>query len=291
MRDVPTALAEHLSGEATTLATVFIVRLTDGAVLGFTDHDRPLEVAGVVCWPDSGFEGSAATRHAGFSVGEEEVAGALSSDVISAVDLAAGRWDGATVEVYRVNWQSPSDCLLLRRGRLGEVTETDGRFRAELRGPAHALEQARGRLYSRFCDASFGDDRCRVSLSPWRRSAGIAAGSDARVLRVSGIDDLTAGWFDRGSCRFDAAEGARSFAIDAHTRAADGVRILLRRPLAAVPETGATVHLTAGCDKQFATCKARFANAANFRGFPHMPGRDFVFSYASGSEGDEVLFQ
>lgn len=291
MRTIASAFADHLSGEATTVATAFIVRLTDGTVLGFTDHDRPLDVAGVTCRPDSGFEGSAATRHAGFSVGEEEIAGALSSELISAADLGAGRWDGASIEVYRVNWQSPADCLLLRRGRLGEVTETDGRFRAELRGPAQELEQARGRLYSRFCDAAFGDERCRVPLGPWQRSAGIAAGSDARVLRVSGIDDLAAGWFDRGSCRFDASAGARGFAIDAHTRAADGVRILLRRPLAAVPETGTAVHLTAGCDKQFATCKARFGNAVNFRGFPHMPGRDFVFSYASGSEGDEVLFQ
>ena len=51
------------------------------------------------------------------------------------------------------------------------------------------------------------------------------------------------------------------------------------------------VTLTAGCDKQFATCRDRFGNADNFRGFPHMPGRDFVFSFASGESGGEVLFR
>jgi uncharacterized phage protein (TIGR02218 family) len=38
--------------------------------------------------------------------------------------------------------------------------------------------------------------------------------------------------------------------------------------------------LRAGCDRQFATCRAKFGNALRFRGFPHMPGDDFVLSYA-----------
>ena len=42
---------------------------------------------------------------------------------------------------------------------------------------------------------------------------------------------------------------------------------------------GDTFAVTAGCDKQFATCRAKFANAVNFRGFPHMPGNDFVAAY------------
>jgi uncharacterized phage protein (TIGR02218 family) len=34
-----------------------------------------------------------------------------------------------------------------------------------------------------------------------------------------------------------------------------------------------------GCDKTFATCRAKFDNAVNFRGFPHVPGTDQVLSY------------
>lgn len=32
------------------------------------------------------------------------------------------------------------------------------------------------------------------------------------------------------------------------------------------------------CNKQFATCRDIFGNAANFRGFPHMPGNDAIIS-------------
>ena len=36
--------------------------------------------------------------------------------------------------------------------------------------------------------------------------------------------------------------------------------------------------VTAGCDKQFPTCKAKFDNVVNYRGFPHIPGNDFAVS-------------
>ena len=42
---------------------------------------------------------------------------------------------------------------------------------------------------------------------------------------------------------------------------------------------GDQVRLVAGCDKTFATCKAKFANALNFRGFPHLPGNDAAYGY------------
>jgi len=49
-------------------------------------------------------------------------------------------------------------------------------------------------------------------------------------------------------------------------------------------QPGDTFTLTAGCDKRFETCRAKFANALNFRGFPHMPGNDFVVGYAVPGE-------
>jgi uncharacterized phage protein (TIGR02218 family) len=42
---------------------------------------------------------------------------------------------------------------------------------------------------------------------------------------------------------------------------------------------GDIFSVEAGCDKTFATCKAKFSNALNFRGFPHLPGNDVAYSY------------
>jgi uncharacterized phage protein (TIGR02218 family) len=45
--------------------------------------------------------------------------------------------------------------------------------------------------------------------------------------------------------------------------------------------------VTAGCGKQFATCKAKFAIGANFRGFPQVPGTDFLlFHPKQGGKND-----
>jgi uncharacterized phage protein (TIGR02218 family) len=34
-----------------------------------------------------------------------------------------------------------------------------------------------------------------------------------------------------------------------------------------------------GCDRQLSTCRERFDNVVNFRGFPHIPSNDFVLKY------------
>ena len=48
------ALAQHLAGEVTTLATCWQITRCDGEVLGFTDHVRDPEVDGVTYEAASG---------------------------------------------------------------------------------------------------------------------------------------------------------------------------------------------------------------------------------------------
>ena len=70
-----------------------------------------------------------------------------------------------------------------------------------------------------------------------------------------------------------------------HRVALDGVLIeLWQRPPQPLAVSDAFT-VTAGCDKRFATCRDRFANGANFRGFPHIPGNDFVIAYPVPGRG------
>lgn len=281
MRAIPPGLKARLDGGATTLAHAFVITRADGGVFGFTDHDRPLLVAGVACEPGSGLDRSAATAHAGLAVGEEEVAGALVSDLVSEADLAAGRWDGATVEVHLVDWTDPSLRMLLRRGRIGEVVRADGAFRAEIRGPAAALDAVTGRRFLATCDAELGDGRCGLPLAPVTSPATVAEAEDAGRLRISGTAGIAAGWFTGGRLTVTDGPLAGSAAvIDAHLKAHGAVTLVLRRGLAGLPAPGTGLSLVAGCDKRFETCRKTFGNEVNFRGFPHIPGRDAAFAYA-----------
>ncbi len=56
-------------------------------------------------------------------------------------------------------------------------------------------------------------------------------------------------------------------------------------PLAEALLPGTVVSVRAGCDKRFSTCRAKFDNALNFQGFPHMPGSDFVLAYPGRDTG------
>jgi uncharacterized phage protein (TIGR02218 family) len=123
------------------LCRCFRIARSDGAVLGFTDHDRPLVFDGTEYEPTDGLDASEDVSGTGFAVGGMEVLGALTSDRLDPDDLAAGLFDNAEVSVHLVNWSTPSERTLLRVGRLGEVTRDDGAFRAEIRGLAAALDE------------------------------------------------------------------------------------------------------------------------------------------------------
>ena len=162
MRALSPEFEAHLRSGATTLATCWLLRRSDGAKLGFTDHDRALSFDGCVFEPQAGASGSALEASSDFSVDNSEIEGALSSAHLSAEDLAAGRYDGAEVEIWRVNWASPEQRVLLRRAVLGDVTRKGGAFSAELRGLSARLDRVEGRVFGRLCDAVLGDARCRV---------------------------------------------------------------------------------------------------------------------------------
>ncbi|WP_440409804.1 DUF2163 domain-containing protein [Neorhizobium petrolearium] len=285
MRTVPAALAAHLAGEATTTCHCWRVTRRDGVVLGFTDHDRDLGFGGTAFLAASGFSASEAEAAAGLSISADEVSGGFSSAAILEEDLAAGRYDGARVEQFLVNWAAPDQHTLLNVREIGEVSRAGGEFRAELRSLAHRLSQPQGRVYSRRCDAALGDARCGLDLSSWRGEGAVIEVKDASRIVVSGLGGFENGFFRQGALTFSSEVAGD---VETHERKADGTAELtfwlpLEEPIAA----GETFTVTAGCDKSFATCRARFANHLNFRGFPHMPGADFAYSYADGERAHD----
>jgi uncharacterized phage protein (TIGR02218 family) len=283
MRQIGDALAAHLSGDATTLCHAWRLTRRDGAVLGFTDHDRDLSFAGTDFLAASGFSASDREVASDLSAPAGDVSGALSSDAITEADIAAGRYDGARVELFVVNWSEPSQHAKLRVMEIGEITRTDGDFRAELRSLAHRLGQTRGRIYARRCDADFGDARCGKTLSAFRETASVASAADASRITATGLDGFANGHFRHGLLTFTSGvNDGVSVDIESHQRSGGAVTLIFWLPLPNVPGAGDTFTIVAGCDKTFETCKAKYDNIANFRGFPHLPGSDFSYSYADG---------
>lgn len=207
MRDVPDELAARIESGAARLCHAWIVELSDGTRLGFTDHDKALEVEGAACRPGCGWTAGAAHQELGSEPGMSSASAVLDIDGPTEADIAAGRWDGARVEQWRLDWGEPGLRVRLTVGTIRRLTRSGERITAEIEGPLAALHRVVGRTYSRLCDAALGDAHCGVDLE---------------------------------------------------------------------------AHPGAGCDKRFETCRDVFGNAAGFRGFPDMPGDDFLMARPAG---------
>lgn len=288
MRKIDEALAAHLAGGVTTLCHGWRLVRRDGVVMGFTDHDRDLVLQHVVLKAASGISGSEHASAQGLAVTGAELSGALSHDALGTDDLAAGLYDGADIELFLINWAAPEQHVLLRKGVIGEVRCADGTFTAEIRALSDALNQTHGRIFSAGCDATLGDARCGVRLDQASFSGeGIVRAIEGALrLRIEGLEAFPAETFARGRLEFlGGANAGFVTEVKAHERAGESAVVRLwQRPPMHVQE-GERVRVSAGCDKRFSTCRDRFRNALNFRGFPHMPGNDAIISVAVPGEG------
>lgn len=275
MRQVTAGFAARLAAELTTLALCWRIVRRDGVALGFTTHDRALRVGGLDYRPAPGMMPSAIALSDGLEVDTMEVSGALTGDGISEADLAAGRFDAARIEIFLIDWEAPeTGPMALARGTIGEVERRDGAFTAELRGPTHGFAASPVELLSPECRAELGDRRCRVDLAKWTRAAMVTGGTATGV--TLDIPAAAEGWFAYGTLRF--LDGACA-GVTAEVMESEGAAVTLREALPAVPAAGDRVELRAGCDKRFASCRQKFANALNFRGEPHVPGTDALARY------------
>lgn len=268
--DLGAALADDL----TFLVLCWRIVRRDGVALGFTTHDRALVIDGLRHESGPGMAPSAVVASDGLDVDTMEVAGALRADSITAADLAAGRYDDAEVQLFMVDWRDPGvGRQRLVRGTLGTVeagSGPDAGFAATLRGPTAALEGVRVESYSPECRAELGDGRCRVPLRGRGRRTTVATAAGCRIGLV-GIDAATAADYRGGQLR--VIEGAQA-GIERRVIAVEGDTLCLDE--APGLRVGTAVTIAEGCDKRLSTCAGRFANAANFRGEPHVPGGDLL---------------
>jgi uncharacterized phage protein (TIGR02218 family) len=290
MKRLQPALAAHLASGITTLAWCWRLVRRDDVSLGFTDHDRDLTFAGVTYEAATGFTTSEIRDTLGLAVDNLDVQAALSSMRLDEDDLAAGLYDDARVEIWRVNWADTAQRVLMRKGSLGEITRAGKSFSAEIRGLAHYLNQPSGRTYQYNCDADLGDTKCGVNLSSsaLRGTATVGAVVDQRTIVATGLSAFETEHFSRGLVSFvTGANAGQKTEIRRHTRISTTATIELWQSPAKVVAVGDTLLVTAGCDKHFATCRDRFANSARFRGFPHMPGNEFVTTIARAGDGND----
>ncbi len=275
----------HLSSGVTSLCRCWVLTRKDGSVLGFTDHDGDLEFDGVTFRADTGLTALALQQGTGLSIDNTEAMGALSDAAINEADIEAGRYDGAEVRCWLVNWAEVSQRALLFRGSIGELRRSGGAFEAELLGLTDLLNRPLGRVFQKPCSAVLGDGDCSKDLdAAGYRIETVVTGVKGAVLHLDGAAGFEDGWFQRGVLQVldGPATGLRGM-IKQDVQLEITRKITLWSALGAPLSAGDRVRLTAGCDKRMETCRFKFDNLLNFRGFPDIPGNDWTMAVASSS--------
>jgi uncharacterized phage protein (TIGR02218 family) len=282
MLDLTPAMRQKTDGRATSFCQCWRLARRDGAVLGFTDHDRDLSFNGVLFRANTGLSASQLEANLGLAAASAEATGALTDDGILEADLGNGLYDAASIETWLVDWSNVEDRLLLDVATIGEIRRGEHAFSAELRSGAHFFDQPQGRAFQRHCDADLGDACCKVDLRSYATS-GVVRDFSGGVLTADLASAFDAGYFNSGRVIFTSgANHGASLTIKSHlSNAGQSAALALWTEPAAPVAAGDTVSLVAGCDKSPETCRAKFGNIANFRGFPHMPGNDRVIAYPS----------
>ncbi|NOX39891.1 MAG: DUF2163 domain-containing protein [Alphaproteobacteria bacterium] len=286
MRVIPEKLAAHLAGGATSLCRCWRLSRRDGVVMGFTDHDRDINFDGVSFRAGTGLDAAAIYQTTGLSVDNSQAVGALSDFGLDDVDIRAGRYDRAEVLAWLVNWRDVSQRLLQFRGSIGEIRRNGGVFEAELRGLSEALNQPEGRAYHKNCSAVLGDSACKFDvLQPgYFTDAAVLQVAGRGKLVFAGLVDFAEGWFEKGLVRVLGGVGAGLSSVIQADRFLGGERLVdLWQELPVDLAVGDMVRLEAGCDKRVETCRLKFHNFRNYRGFPQIPGADWAMSYPTKS--------
>ena len=288
MRNLSASFKARLDSSATTRCHCWKLTCRDGTIRAFTDHDRDLVIAGVTYAAASGFDATQMENTLGLAASSAQVSGALSSAALDETELSSGKYDGASIEIWLVDWADPTHRLLSDAGTLGEVSRSEFAFTAELRSLAHDLDVERGRLYQRSCSADLGDAKCRVNLALAAFHTSATALTTTDMSLTANLGAFEESFFTGGRLTFTSgANAGASVEVKEHTKIGTTALLMFWASSPHTPQPGDTFTLQAGCDKAMETCRDKFNNLVNFRGFPHMPGTDRVLTYPTS--GDPAL--
>ncbi|NJM51591.1 MAG: DUF2163 domain-containing protein [Sphingomonadales bacterium] len=268
----------------TRLAQCWKIERTDGVTQAFTSFDQPLTVDGTTYEPANSFSASQFASDSDMSVADVELLGALDADDITAEALLAGVYDHAEVELFVVDWSDLTiPKTIVRRGWIGNISQSGITFRAELRGLGQRIQQPIIESYSPECRVDLFSPRCGASRAAFAVTATVTSltdgtlgvASDNRVFFSNTLNQED-DWFKYGELIWTTGANA------GHTteiRSFKKGRIELWEPMGLNVAVGDTFTIHAGCDKSLATCRAKFNNVVNFRGEPHVPGNDAMLAY------------
>lgn len=295
MRSIPSQLLADLQSDATSLAFLWTITMSDGRVIRGTEHDQDIVIPLTGDSPEDPFAGiyyavanvtlGDVTSNTDMSVGNLDVSGALAPKEgeasglatvldVSVDDIESGLLDQAPVSVLVCNWRAPNHgYFVVKGGFFGAINhDSDGKYTTEVRGLTQLLAQTIIRTFSTSCNVvRFGDSRCGFDVEGAAITGTVAADTSGNRQQFSVDLDLgspVSGFSYRGG-ELTFTSGAntgftREVKVDPNT---NGGVAQFWEQFPETVENGDTFILKPGCDRQAATCKLYGRFIAGWRGY------------------------
>ncbi|MDR3407933.1 MAG: DUF2163 domain-containing protein, partial [Methylovirgula sp.] len=211
----------------------------------------------------------------GLDVDQQKITiSARPSDTIGGVPflqaLRNGVFDGCEImreRAFLTAWNAPPlGSVLLFKGRVATI-DALGRTSAEITVNSDLVLldiQIPRNLYSPACVHVLYDSGCGLVKNVFGANGTVGSGTTNVSIAWSGASAAYA----QGTVLFTSGVNA---GVSANVKSASSTALTLAYPLLNAPAVGDTFTAYQGCDHSMATCKAKFNNLANFRGFPFIP--------------------
>ena len=247
----------------------------DGTVIRLADCFGDLTIDSEDFIGSPGFEVTSITSSSFGTPSSAEMSVPLDgSSPISATELQAGYYDGASVVIFQADYLSTVDGVVNAfRGKISQIEQIDAN-QADLRlsGFASELLEVIVETFGPDCRAPFlGHPRCGFDVPSVTHSAVVATVTDSRNFTLTiTAPEAVDGWFANGAVEFT---GGNNDGLAFDVRAWDQSSALVSLWLSPFGEVqvGDTLNIAPGCDKRASTCNDKFSNILNFQGFPLMP--------------------
>lgn len=280
-RNVPALVLAHLRGESLTTALLWRIRKRDNSEIRGTDHDEDVTIPGSgsdaygTYLKASSINASQLRATSDAAVDNMDVQGAMPSDTrtvdINRADLEAGLFRDSPVWIYLCNWARPEDGLYtVKRGFLGEIIrDTDGNYTTEIRGFNEILRQNILRTYSERCQVrALGDAECKVDVPSLTETGTVVTVTSRRRFTATISGGRPAGYFSLGELEFTSGANAdyvREVRRDDEGDTPGDLSTWDTFPNTVAP--GDTFEIRPGCNRSASSCKDKFNNIVNFRGY------------------------
>jgi hypothetical protein len=197
MKTATTEMSAHIAQETTTLAGCLKITRKDGEVFAYTTHDQDLVISNgdspetfTTYQANGSYVPSASQTDNQMGVPNEEITGAIMATDITYQELVAGKFNGATVQKFFVNWADLTQGKVILPGyKLGTVTPEDNHFRTELRGMIDTLRARTGEVAEPVCRVDLFSPECGLNADDFVQHGTVVSTDGRKTMVVSGITD------------------------------------------------------------------------------------------------------